>query len=46
MELVLSREAASIEKTGHASAVSEEQAMIDELFMFGWSNDLDPTFQD
>lgn len=38
MELVLSREAASIEKTGHASAVSEEQAMIDELFMFGWSN--------
>jgi hypothetical protein len=40
MELVLSREAASIEKTGHASAVSEETAMIDELFLFGWLDDL------
>ena len=36
MELVLSREVALIEKTGHASAVSEEQAMINELFMYGW----------
>jgi len=39
MELVLSREAASIEKTGHTSAVSEENAMIDELFMFGLYHD-------
>jgi len=45
MELVLSREAASIEKTGHASAVSEENAMIDELFMFGLYHDYKPIFE-
>lgn len=45
MELVLSREAVSIEKTGHTSAVSEENAMIDELFMFGLYHDYKSIFE-